>query len=286
MKNYRQTYKADRPPTCQKDIRFAGRLNEPMGSDPPKNHPPQLIEYNERMRYEEKRYSRLLTELKKASWFTRHDSTCGGPPDVKCNVGRMLDKLVSSELETTRLTDDEVHNGCWLTMEQELLRHNKPPLLEIDKCSERTSTQQSIAFQYTMSVRGLNISRSPMIEAIQAVDSNLSESSENGALNVNRLWLEIGETYSNFSECDYAAATNSAGPEASRRIGNWYTGSYRHQSVWPIQWDSIMVESVRLVLQRWRGVCSFSQTMRSNRSVEKYQNVYPLCTKKRSRPGE
>ena len=86
------------------------------------------------------------------------------------------------------------------------------------------------------------------------------------SVNVNRLWLEVGEPYSDFSECDSTAAINSAGPKASRRIGNWYPGSGWHQSVLPIPWDSIMVESVRLVLQRWRGVCSFSQTMRSNRS--------------------
>jgi hypothetical protein len=39
------------------------------------------------------------------------------PPDVECDVGRMLDDLVSSELETTRWTDDEVRNGCCLTMD-------------------------------------------------------------------------------------------------------------------------------------------------------------------------
>ena len=41
----------------------------------------------------------------------------GGPPDVECDVGQMLDKLVSSELETTRLIEDEVCNGCCFTMD-------------------------------------------------------------------------------------------------------------------------------------------------------------------------
>jgi hypothetical protein len=279
-----------------------------MNSDPPKDHPARLVEYNDWVHHEDRKYSRLLMELKKASWFTRNDSTCGGliqssppkgdassgfvqfdvgePPDVECDVGRMLDELVSSELETTRLTDDEVRHGCELTMEQALLRNYKPPLLDIDRCLERTSTQQSIAFQYTVSIRGLNVSRSTMIEAIQAARSKLPESSGNESINVNRLWLEVGETYSNFSECDSTAAINSAGPEASRRTENWHPGSRWHQSVLPITWDSVMVESVRLVLQRWRGVCSFSQTMRSNQSEEKHQNVFALCPKKRSRPGE
>jgi hypothetical protein len=45
------------------------------------------------------------------------ESDVGEPPGVECDVGRMLDELVSSELETTRLTDDEVLDGCCLTMD-------------------------------------------------------------------------------------------------------------------------------------------------------------------------
>ena len=41
----------------------------------------------------------------------------GGPPGAECDVGRMLGELVSSELETTRLTDSEVRNDSCLTME-------------------------------------------------------------------------------------------------------------------------------------------------------------------------
>ena len=144
----------------------------------------------------------------------------------------MLDKLMSSELETTRLTQDEIRNGCWLTMEQELLRHNKPHLLDSDRCLERTITQQSIAFQYTVSVRGMHISRSPMIDAIETMHSNLSKS-----LDENRLWLEVGEAYPNFSEYDSTAATNSAGPKASRRIGNLSPRPHWHLSVLPVPWE-------------------------------------------------
>jgi hypothetical protein len=135
-------------------------------------------------------------------------------------------------------------------------------------------------------VGGRTTSHFSKIEAIQAGRDKLSESVGSDFKTVKRLWLEIGEPYSNFSECDSTAAINSAGPKPSRRIGNLHPGSCWHHSVLPIPWDSVMVESVRLVLQRWRGVCSFSQTMRSSRSGENHDNVFILRPKKRNRPGE
>jgi hypothetical protein len=45
------------------------------------------------------------------------ESDVGGPPSVECDVGRTLDELVSSELETTLLTDDEVRDGCCFTLD-------------------------------------------------------------------------------------------------------------------------------------------------------------------------
>ena len=45
------------------------------------------------------------------------ESDVGRPPDIECDVGRTLDELVSSELETTMLTDEEIRNGCCLTMD-------------------------------------------------------------------------------------------------------------------------------------------------------------------------
>ena len=108
-----------------------------MDSGPPKNRFARLIEYNDLMWREERRYSRLLTDLKKARWLLQSSPPLGkltagfsgsdvgefirrlfgGPPGAECDVGRMLDELVSSELETTRLIDGEVRaDGC-LTME-------------------------------------------------------------------------------------------------------------------------------------------------------------------------
>jgi hypothetical protein len=51
-------------------------------------------------------------------WTTGFSETdVGRPPSAECDVGRMLDELVSSELETTRLTDDKVRADSCLTME-------------------------------------------------------------------------------------------------------------------------------------------------------------------------
>ena len=44
------------------------------------------------------------------------ESDVGRPPSVECDDGRSLDDLVSSELETTRLTDDEVRKNVCLTI--------------------------------------------------------------------------------------------------------------------------------------------------------------------------
>jgi hypothetical protein len=132
---------------------------------------------------------------------------------------------------------------------------------------------------------------------IQKARSKLSESDRSECINLNRLWLEVGVSYSSILEYESTAAINSAGPESSRRIGNW------RQSVLPVplpagslaglpagslaglsavflaEWNSVMVEPVRHVLQRWRGVCSFSQTMRSTRSDEESHLVNDLRSK-------
>jgi hypothetical protein len=210
----------------------------------------------------------------------------GEPPNTQCDVGLLMDELMLSGLEATRLTDDEVRHGCGLTMEQALQRYTKPPFVEKNECSNKNDTQQSMAFQYTLSVGGRNTSRFSKIDPIQTAHDKLSESGGSESRTINRLRLEIGEPYSNFSDCDSTAAINCAGPKPSRKIGNVYPGSCWHPSGLPIPWDSVMVESVRLVMQRWRGVCSFSQTMRSNRSGENHDNVFILRPKKRNRPGE
>jgi hypothetical protein len=133
---------------------------------------------------------------------------------------------------------------------------------------------------------------------IQKARSKLSESDRSECINLNRLWLEVGVSYSSILEYESTAAINSAGPESSRRIGNWRqsvlpvplparrvrrsltTGSLAGLSaVFLAKWNSVMVEPVRHVLQRWRGVCSFSRTMRSMRSDEESHLVNDLRSK-------
>jgi hypothetical protein len=105
------------------------------------------------MRQEEKKYSQLLAELKQTHWPAQ-------PSFCKSNLEKYMEEVTLSELEATRLTDDEIRYGCDLTMEQVLLKNTKPSVLENDRCSNRNSTQHSIAFQYTLSIKEQNISSS------------------------------------------------------------------------------------------------------------------------------
>ena len=50
------------------------------------------------------------------------DRLCGKPPYVECDVGLVLDELVSSELETTRLADDDVRNDSCLAMDSTMFQ--------------------------------------------------------------------------------------------------------------------------------------------------------------------
>ena len=127
--------------------------NEPKSCASHEEHHTQLIEYDVWMRQEEKRYSQLLAELKQTHWLAK-------PSSCISNVESNMEEVASSDLETTRMTDDEIRYGCDLTMDQALLQNTKPSILENDKCSNRNSTQHSIAFQYTISMQEQNVSSS------------------------------------------------------------------------------------------------------------------------------
>lgn len=205
---------------CKTDIRLTERIIEPMKNNLTKNNSTQLTKYDDRMRQEEKKYSRLLTELNKAHCFNLSDQHKGGakisgtkfdltePLNSKFNVNSMMDELLLSALETTSLTDDEVRHGCGLTMEQVVFRHKRLPTMEKDDYSIKNSTQQSIAFQYTLSVQGQKTSRSSMIKEIREASGRSSESGGCESTNVDRIWLEVGGPYSNYSECDSTSAIN------------------------------------------------------------------------------
>jgi hypothetical protein len=161
---------------------------------------------------------------------------------------------------------EEVRHRCSCTKGRMLRRYKMPPALEKDECSNITSTQHSIAFHDTRLHLERIVTRSPMLEEIQMARSKLSE--PDGS-QVNKLSLESGETHLNYLKCGYPAAIHSIGSDASRKIQNWYPESRWHRFVWSIPRDSLSIETVRLVLQRWRGVCSFSQTMRSIGAMKK-----------------
>jgi hypothetical protein len=177
-----------------------------------------LIEYDDWIREEEKRYSRLLTELNKSYWFTHHVSTCGGLDQsspyksdelngfAKYTVDRTMDKDLSSDLEATGLTGDEILYGSSLTMDQVILKNKKSSALHVAGRLNRTSTQHLMMFQCTLSSQERNDARSVGIKMIQAPSRAALESSERESL----------------------------------------------------PWESVEVESVGLVLQHWKGVRSFS----------------------------
>jgi hypothetical protein len=175
---------------------------------------------------------------------------------AECDIGRkFVDKRVVSSFRDVRFDS---------------LNRNE---ISIPQDRERTlrrlyakGMQQSLVFQRTLSVHGRNFSRFVNMEAIQMARSKLSESDGS---QVNKLWLDTGETHLNFLECGYPAAVHSAGSDASRRIQHWYSESRRRRFVWSIPRDSLLIKTVRLVLQSWRGVCSFSQTMRSIGAMKK-----------------
>ncbi len=44
------------------------------------------------------------------------ESDVGRPPDVECDIGPAMDTSLAIESVTTRLTDDEIRDGCCFTM--------------------------------------------------------------------------------------------------------------------------------------------------------------------------
>jgi len=132
------------------------------------NHPVRLIEYDDRMRQEEKKYSQLLSELSEADWFTRIISACDefDQPDPNKMT---IDEDPSSYIEATRLSDDEILYGGDLTLDRVVIEKNQPALSHIDKCSDRTITQQSTALQCTLPPQDKYKSRYEKKEAIQPV---------------------------------------------------------------------------------------------------------------------
>jgi len=91
----------------------------------------RLVEYDSRMRQEAQRYSRLLSELNGTYCFTHLVTEHGGfdwtkkaEHDSQENYAdyQINDEGLSSDLEATRLTEDEILYGGDLTLDQVISR--------------------------------------------------------------------------------------------------------------------------------------------------------------------
>ena len=205
---------------------------EPKSCNSREGHHTHLIEYDVRMRQEEKKYSQLLTELNKSRWIDNpglHESDELNE-FAKNNVDQTVNEGQSSELEVTRLTGDEILYGGGLTMDQVLLKKKKPSALHDAERLDRTSTQRAMAFQSNLSPQERDDTRSARMDTFQA-------------------------TYD------------------------------KHESIGreSLPWESVMIESVGLVLQRWRGVCSFSLSTLCSRSKDDIDVTYHLSSEKQCR---
>jgi hypothetical protein len=148
---------------------------------------------------------------------------------------------------------------CRSTMEKEIYQRIRPPS-DIGWVWAKTRTQQNFAFECTVSTHESNV-----------------------VMNSHRPWLTIGGSYWKHWQCDTTAERDQAGPIVNRGNEFWPPGIYWRDVGWLDSWDAVLVESVRRVLQRWRGVCSFSLTMRSTASDEESHLMVGRRSKKRRR---
>ena len=206
---------------------------EPRSLVPREDHHARLIEYDDRMRKEEKKYSQLLMELNKSRWLNqsrphKNDDLNGFS---KYAVDQTVNEDQSVELEMTRLTGDEILYGGSLTMDQALLKRKKLSELYADERLDRTGIQQDMMFHSTRSLQERNDIVSPGKEVIRTAG------------------------YDKFK---------SQGRES-------------------FPWESVMVESVRLVLRHWRAVRSFSLSAVSTRNIDDINVIYNLSSENQCR---
>jgi hypothetical protein len=128
---------------------------EPRSCASHKEHHTQLVEYDVRMRQEEKKYSQLLAELKKTRWFVQSEGSQINDPNGFAMLGsdRSMKESQLTELEMTRLTGDEILHGSELTMDQALLKKQEPFKEDSKRPFGITSTQCSITFLSTITQR-------------------------------------------------------------------------------------------------------------------------------------
>jgi hypothetical protein len=259
------------------------------------------------MRQEEKKYSRLLMELNKSCSFAQSGLYQGSERSdfAKYSVDQTMDENLSSDLEVTRLTGDEILYGGGLTMEQVLLKRNKPPDWDVGKHSQKSGNQYREARRSIESPPERDVSISWITGQIRNADVEAFGNDEMKEEDLNRLQHEVGESHSiklqssgsasdppwqDARECDSTAVDDSTGPPSGWRYRYWC-----HDLGWqnsnlsiPLstglppdclaEQDSDVVESVRLNLQRWSRVYSFSSTTCCTWKIGEHEIVYRLHT--------
>jgi hypothetical protein len=103
-------------------------------------------------------------------------------------------EVMLSALEATRLTDDEILHSCGLTMEDVILKHKQPSVLDVDQCLNRTSTQHSISFHDTLSLQeGNSYPSSVAAGMIQTIHSDMHESGEREFVPLDSITIEFSK---------------------------------------------------------------------------------------------
>jgi hypothetical protein len=220
------------------------------------------------------------------------ETDVGEPPDVECDVGRVADETTSFEIDATKLTGAQNCYGCELTMEQVLSERNRPPDWDSGKNSLKVGNRYREACKSFQSPQVRDVSISWMTGQIHNAVVEDFGNDEMKQKDLDRLQLEVGEPYSNrllssrsFADpprqylmgCDSMAVNDFTGPPLSWRYRYWYYDYGWQNNVLPIplsagfwaglsagclaEWESNVVESVRLILQRWSRVNSFSSTI-------------------------
>jgi hypothetical protein len=166
---------------------------EPRSCDSREDHHTQLIEYDDRMRQEVKKYSRLLMELNKSRFLDQSSLHKSDELNGFAAYDGNQTMNESAELDATRLTGDEILHGCGLTMEQVLLKQQKSLILQDDGSFNRTNTQYSIAFQCTLSLQERNDSHSSLMGIMQVVCSDMVESGGKESIPWQSVMIESGK---------------------------------------------------------------------------------------------
>jgi hypothetical protein len=107
------------------------------------------------MRQEEKKYAQLLAELKQTRWFVQSGFSPNNEPKgfVTLKDDRIMKESQLTELEMTRLTEEEILHGSELTMDQVLLKKQKTFNGDSERAFGTTRTQSSITFQSSITQR-------------------------------------------------------------------------------------------------------------------------------------